>query len=158
MWQVEIVPLVRMLINDIDGTTYDACRLEEVIILSAHIAVTELDITGTYTVNLTDQTISPDPTEGTKDPGITNLIALKTAYFILKNEAKAAGRLGIKITDGPSNIDLTGKIQYLGKAADDMLWKYEKTRLEYMAGNSKAGEAIMTPFTNENVPVQDSFR
>lgn len=158
MWDVEIVSLVRMLIDDLDGASYDDCRMAELVLLSAHMTLVELDLNDTYTVDITNQTISPDPTESPKNPAVTNLIALKTAYFILKNEYKAASKLGIRIMDGPATVDLTGKLAGMQKSVEDIFGRYEKAKLDYRAGNCKSGESVMTPFTTEQVPIQDNFR
>jgi hypothetical protein len=157
-WQDEVIPIVRVLINDAVPTyTYADSRLESIILAAAYMVVIDLDLKSTYAVSMSDETLEPDPTEA-NDVSFINLMALKAAFLVLSNEAKLAGKKAIQISDGPSSVSLGNRYTSAVEAAKDMDGKYAKTKLEYLAGNSKAGQAIMTPFTNENVPVQDNMR
>ena len=155
MWSDTAIPVLRVLVNDIDGDTYDDSRLETILLASAYMIVNEIDVASTYSVDMSGETISPDPES---DVGFMNLLILRTAVLIKNNEAKAAQRLGITIVDGPSTISGKEKLAAIVADAKALAAKYEKTRLEYLAGNSKAGQAIMTPFTNESIPQQDNIR
>ena len=155
MWVDIAIPVLRVIINDIDADTYTDARLEQILLAGAYVIVNEIDIASSYTVDMSAETISPDPES---DVAIMNLLILKTAVIIKNNEAKAAQRLGVTITDGPSTISGKGKLDAIIADAKMLSDKYEKTKLEYLAGNCKAGQAIMTPFTNENVPQQDNIR
>lgn len=161
MWQDEVIPVLRVLINDaVSPYTYADSRLESVLIVAAAMLVMEIDVKSSYSVSVSDETITPDPAEtaATKDVAFCNMLALKAACFISDNEAKSAERFGVTITDGPSTISAKGRLDAIMARQKDMKAKYEKTKLEYLAGNSRAGEAVMTPFTNEAVPVQDNYR
>lgn len=157
MWTDVAVPILRVMINDMNETsyTYTDAKLEQVLLASAYMLVMEIDLASTYTVSMVSESISPDPES---DIGFINLLVLKSVVFIKNNEAKAAQSLGVTVTDGPSSISGKGKLEAIIADAKLATAKYDKVKLEYLAGNSKAGEAVMTPFTNENVPIQDNFR
>lgn len=158
-WQTEITPIVRILIDDYaEPYTYTDSRLEEIIVIAAQMLITSIDWDKTYTISIPDVSISPDPTANTKDNAFINLTSLKAACFILMSEAKTASRQGIKISDGPSSIDTTGRLQSALKTADTMCKNFDMAKLEYMAGNSRAGEAVLTPYTREDLPPGDNFK
>ena len=85
-WKTEITTLVRNLIGDtdLDNPTYTNERLNEAILTSAQLLQGELSFSQTYTTDVDQCTLSPDPTEGTKDNAFINLLALKTACIILR--------------------------------------------------------------------------
>lgn len=156
-WQDEMVPIVRALIDDVTSpVTYSDTRLEETIVISAQILNLNIAFNQTYTINVATTSISPDPTD-VRDDAFINLVSIRAACFIYDSEFKTASRLGIRVTDGPSSIDVSGRLTSaltLSKKFQDM---FEKAKIDYLAGNSIAGQAIMTPYTYENLDSQDNM-
>ena len=66
--QLELPIIVRTWINDLSDTpTYEDDRLQQVLVVSAQYVNREINFTNDYEVNLTNLTITPDPTTGTRD-------------------------------------------------------------------------------------------
>jgi hypothetical protein len=161
-WQNEIVRMVRFLINDIDATSYSDDRLEETVLVSAQLLISGVDFDNTYTVDVDTLTLSPDPTTlTTKDNNFINLLAIKTACIILGSEAKTLAAQSYRIKDGPSSIDISMAYQATKQLYTDLCDKLDKMILDYKAGNSVAGQAIITPYTqdgiNQGFPIRNFY-
>ena len=158
-WQGQISTMVRHLISDVDPSNYkySSRRLETTILVASHILSTETDLNQTYDINVETCTLNPDPTEkATKDNDFIALVSFKTACIILGGEVKAESGNAIAIKDGPSSIDLrnvTGTLMGLYK---DICAKYDQLLLDYKAGNSIAGKAILGPYSPGSDFVQRS--
>ena len=146
MWQAEMVVILRHLIDDVCVTTYTDPRLQETILVSAQLIQIEVDFDKTYTIDVDALILTPDPTDATKDNGFINLVVLKAACIILSGEAKAKASEAIKIVDGPTTIDTGQRHKALEERAKTMCQNYEHAKIQYMAGNSRAGQAVITPF------------
>lgn len=149
-WQGQMTTIVRHMINDVnsDSYTYTDKRLETCILVAAQLTVMNVDFENTYTINVETCTISPDPTDtDTKDEAFITLIALRTACMILGGEIRKESGNAISIKDGPSAIDLRGVTQTLATLYKDLCTKYDSLLMEYRAGNSIAGVAILGPYS-----------
>ena len=62
-WKNDVTKMVRVLINDLDETTYTDARIEEVAIVSAYSVYSSISFENTYTITLSTETIAPDPTD-----------------------------------------------------------------------------------------------
>ena len=148
-WQTEMVPLVRVLINDITTpVTYTDERLESLIVTSAQLVSMSVEFDYSYSMNIAAGTISPDPTINRDDPFI-NLVSLYSAWIISLGEAKAGAAMAIRVVDGPSTVDASQSSK--DKMALSQLMKkyYEHAKAQYIMGNSRAAQAILTPYTTE---------
>lgn len=152
-WQSEMVRILRHLIADISTTSpvYDNSRLEEVILVSAQLMQNELDFPQTYTVDVDERILSPDPTQNTKDASFINLVCLRGAVLVLGSEYKTSSTNSIRVSDGPSSIDMTDVTRNAKLLYDSALAALEKAKIDYRAGNSIAGEAVLTPYTFEGI-------
>ena len=163
-WESEMVTIVRHLIDDYvaDGdessATYKDNRLEETILVAAQLSQTEgINFSKTYTVDADACTLTPDPTDGTKDNAFINLVSLKAACIILSSEYRTSASQGIKIVDGPSTLDLTGKSTSLKDLSQRMCERYEDAKTEYNL-NGVLGQAVLTPYnTNSVAPYYGNF-
>lgn len=148
-WQNSIPIMVRYLINDTDPTnyTYSDSRVEKAILVSAQFVSLELDFVNSYTVDLVNETISPDPTDSeTKDSSFINLLALKTACIIIGSEIKTESANAISIKDGPSAIDLRGVSSTLAMLYKDLCDEYDSSvDLYKFTGNT--GQAVLGPYS-----------
>ena len=154
-WQNEMVRIVRHLINDLDSSNYTFTddRMEESILVSAQLLLKEVDFDNTYTIDTDALDMSPDPTTlATKDDAFINLACLKSACIILGSEVRTNALNAIDVKDGPSSIDMRGITSGLHVIYKDMCAKYEHYIMQWKAGNSIAGQAILSPYS----PASDS--
>jgi hypothetical protein len=149
-WQGQISTIVRHLINDVESSNYKYSphRLESAILVAAHLLTTETDLKQQYSINVEQCHLSPDPTEsGTKDDDFITLVSFKCACIILGGEVRSESGNAISIKDGPSAIDLRGVSGTLMSLYKDLCEKYDQMLLDYRAGNSIGGHAILGPYS-----------
>lgn len=148
-WQDVADTMLRALVNDLSSTTYDDNTLEQILVVAAFQVGIEMKFNFTYTADISNVGISPDPTApATTDISFINMMCLKAACILDRGGAVTAASQAIKVKDGASSIDLEGIFK--GKYA--LLQKgwcavYDDAKLEYMSGQSRlAGAAVLTPF------------
>ena len=149
-WQNEMVRIVRHLINDLDSSNYTFTddRLEESALVAAQLLLKEVDFDNTYTVDTDALDMSPAPTTlATKDDAFINLVCLKSACVILGSEVRTNSLNAIVVKDGPSSIDMRGIAAGLNNIYKDMCAKYDHYVMQWKAGNSIAGQAILSPYS-----------
>ena len=147
-WQTEIGIIVRSLIDDLDAVTYSDSRIETAILVSAQLLLLEVDFEQTYTVSVDGKSLSPDPTSSdAKDDAFINLVSLKTACFVLGSELKTYSLKSVRITDGPSSIDVSAIATNLKFLYENACGKYEQYKFNYQAGLSNVGKAILSPYS-----------
>jgi hypothetical protein len=148
-WRNHIPLIVRHLIDDLNSSAYKYSneRIETSILVSAQLLTIETDLGTTYNIDIANNLLSPDPTEGDKDNAFINLTALKSACMIIGSEIKTESANAISIKDGPSSIDLRGVASTLIVLYKDLCDKYSKLLLDYRAGGSIAGQAILGPYS-----------
>ena len=147
VWTDEVVPIIRVLINDYDSpVTYSDNRLIDTAIIAAQLLLLEISFSNTYTITISTCTISPDPI---LDDSFINMVSMKSACLILSGEAKTEASNSVKIIDGPSTIDLSGRSASIQMAAKKMQEMFDSAKLSYLAGNSVGAEAIVSPYTYE---------
>ena len=158
-WQNEMVRIVRHLINDLDSSNYTFTddRLEESALVAAQLLLKEVDFDNTYTVDTDALDMSPDPTTlATKDDAFINLVCLKSACVILGREVRTNSLNAIVVKDGPSSIDMRGIAAGLNNIYKDMCAKYDHYVMQWKAGNSIAGQAILSPYSPASANVSRS--
>jgi hypothetical protein len=121
--------------------------LETSILVSAQLISIETDFINVYSIDIANNNLSPDPTHEPIDNAFINLTALKSACIIVGSELKTEASNAISIKDGPSAIDLRGVASTLSMLYKDLTDKYNKLLLDYRAGNSIAGHAILSPYS-----------
>lgn len=155
-WQGEMTTIVRYLVNDVDPSSYTFSddRIETTILVSAQLVLTEVDFENTYTVDVEQCYLSPDPTDPTtglatanKDDGFINLVSLKTACIVLGSEMKTHSLTSIRVSDGPSSVDSTSVAKNLQFLYEHACKKYEEYKFNYLAGTNSAGKAILSPYS-----------
>ena len=148
-WQGQMSTIVRHLVDDLDSTKYKYTphRLETALLVAAQLMIMNVDFNNIYSIIVENCSLSPDPTDSTtKDDPFIALVCLRTACIILGSEIRSESGNAISIKDGPSAIDLRGVTQTLAILYKDLCEKYEHLLLEYRAGNSVAGQAILGPY------------
>jgi len=157
-WEIELVQIVRGLIGDTDSTSYDYTneRLKDLILIAAQLVLGDATFGNSYTVDVDEITLTPDPTVTTKDNGFINLSCLKTACIILSSEWRTASKNAISFKDGPSSIDAKGVAAEKQALAKEACENYTDALMQYRAGNAAAGEAIVGPHRYSDA--QSEFR
>ena len=154
-WQGEMTTIVRQLIYDVDPAnyTYSADRLETTILVAAQLVSTEIDFEKTYVIDVEQCTLSPDPTDPTqavadanKDDGFINLVSLKASCIIMGSEMKTQALNAVRVSDGPSSIDMTAVAGYIKYLYEHSCSQYEEYKFNYAAGNNAVGKAILSPY------------
>ena len=159
-WQNEMVRIVRYLINDLDcdSPTYSDSRLEETILIAGQLTLDEVNYEKDYTIDVDTLVLTPDPTASPKDNFFINIVSTKTACLILQGETKVATACGYVIKDGPSTIDMSNYVKGVMDLYKEMSNRYENIKLQYLAGNASAGQAVLGPYTVDFVrPIRGNF-
>jgi len=149
-WQGQISTMVRYLVNDVEPASYKYSpkRIETTILVSAQLVMLDTDFNNIYSINIEQCHLSPDPTdEDTKDDAFMTLVTLKSACVIIGSEVRTESGNAISIKDGPSAIDLRGVSSTLLALYKDLNDKYSQALMNYRAGNSIAGKAILGPYS-----------
>ena len=149
-WQTDITTIVRHLLNDLDASSpsFSDDRVQKTVLVAAQLIVSQVDLSQNYTIDISGTSLSPDPTaSATLDNDFITLLSLKTSCIILGSEVRSESGNAISIKDGPSSIDLRGVASTLVVLYKDLCSKYESALLDYSAGNSIAGQAILGPYS-----------
>ncbi len=148
-WQDEAIPTLRILISDLEGTTYSDSRLEQTLVVAAKLTAQEVSFDNTYTISVENLSISPDPVD-TEDDIFVNMMVLKAACLVDHSTFRTKASLeGLKAQLGPAAMQVGGNLAgfktllELGPCAtytqfkDDMIW-----------GNLDNVKAVMSPFSS----------
>lgn len=150
-WEDTMIPMVRHLINDASSTpTYSNTRLEQTIVVAAQLVNLDVVFDQTYTVNVVSVDITPDPTD-LPDNAFINLTVLKAACIILGSEARTYALSGVKVTDGPSTIDMTNVYKSIIGLYKKLCDDYDKAIMGYVLGDGRSGAAVTGPMVNEGI-------
>jgi hypothetical protein len=158
-WQGQMGTIVRYLIDDVDPKkyTYSPHRIETTILVAAQL--TQMDVTfgKMYSVNVENCTLTPDPTVDPEDYAFITLICLRSSCIIIGSQIRSESGNAISIKDGPSAIDLRGVTATLTVLYKDLCSKYEQSVMNYRAGSSIAGAAILGPYSpgSDNISRND---
>lgn len=148
-WDVDLVLMVRVLINDLDSTAKTDAELQRILVASCILVNEDIELANDYTCDISALTISPDPVVA-GDGAAQALFPLKAACIINQGDFKTAIGQGIKVRDGDSQIDTTAgfrgyrDILTLGPCAS-----YEALRKSIEASNVSARGAcgaVFSPF------------
>lgn len=147
-WQPEMTRILRHIIDDIDGDLYSDARLEELLLVSSQLMLTQVEFENTYTIDVERATLTPDPTElTTKDNDFINLVVVKAAVVILRSELKTHAAQAYRIVDGPSTIDVSQVFKSKSELYDKMKEDLDLAILQYQIGNGSGGQVILGPYT-----------
>ena len=149
-WEGQMSTMLRHIINDVDPAAYKFSnrRLETTLLVAAQLIGPTMDFVNSYDINVETCKLEPDPTDSdTKDFDFVSLVVLKAACIVLGSEVRSESTNAISIKDGPSAIDLRGVSNTLVILYKDLCEKYEQAVLDYQAGSSIAGKAILGPYS-----------
>jgi hypothetical protein len=154
-WQIEIPIIVRTLINDLDANPiYSDSRIQQLSVVAAQYAQNDLNLSKTYTIDIVNQTITPDPSAPeTRDTDFIGFIALKSACMLDQSTFRTKAVMeGIKTALGAANLSVAGNLAGYKMILDQdqgPCQLYQTLSYEYNIGNGIIS-AILSPFVGNN--------
>ena len=145
-WKTDLVLMIRSIIGDLDKSKFTDERLRQILVIGAYNVVGDADFSNTYTVNVAEVSISPDPI-GQADVDFNVLTVYKSACILIGSELKTESANAISIKDGPSAIDLRGVANSLHVLYKDLCQKYDELLKTYQYNNTLVGQAILGPYS-----------
>jgi len=148
MWDVDMVQMLRYLIGDVESPqSYTDDRLKIQVLVGAKFVVPAFNFSQIFRVNLTTQTLSPDPTiDPTTDDWFTNLTVYKAAIILLQNELRTSSFQSVSFKEFNTSVDLRDVAKNKKVLLDALTAEFEHAELEYRMGVRISGAAILTPF------------
>lgn len=149
-WQEELIPMVRTLVNDLDEPyNFSDYRIQQVVVVAGKYVQFDVNLDHIYNINVSSQTITPDPTADNDDIFIS-LVCLKAACIIDQGTLRTKAALeGIKAVLGPANLTIGGGgggsywKDIIDKGACGM---YDELTSHWDVKNASAIRAVLSPF------------
>ena len=137
-----ILAIINSLILDL---TYTTDQLKRFISIASVMVQRDVDFIDKYTIDILNNTLTPDPT----DNNFCLFVATQASILIVKAELKTSATNSLKVTDGPSTIDLSSQQKSLSEYLKNLQDDYEKAKLEYLLSGDTTygGYAVLTPTT-----------
>ena len=145
-WKIDLVLMLRSIIGDLDKAKFTDERIKQILVVGAYNVLNDADFSETYTVNVAEISISPDPISES-DTDFSTLTVYKSACILLGSEVKTEAANAISIKDGPSAIDLRGVTANLSNLYNDLCAKYDALLKTYQYNNTLVGQAILGPYS-----------
>lgn len=146
--------ILRNLIDDTTSLSFSDARLQELLFVSAYFVNLEINWSTDYTIDMSGETISPEP----DDPVFVMLSALKAACILANGELRTKAAIsGIRIKDGMGEIETRGVFEGWKSLADTACKAYSDAKFEFELGNYQAVKAILSPFSGPNVQYGQGF-
>ena len=145
-WNIDLVVMFRSFIGDLDSAKFTDERLKQILVVGAYNVVNDAEFSNTYTVDVAQVSISPDPISE-NDTDFAALTVYKSACILLGSEVKTEAGNAISIKDGPSAIDLRGVTQNLNLIYKDFCAKYDELLKAYQYNNTLVGQAVLGPYS-----------
>jgi len=142
-WDADGTIIFRAMVDDLDSSKYTDAQIKTYLVSGAFLVNQDIDFPVTYTINVSAETITPEP-----DEIFLNFILLKTACITDTGAAVKAASQGIAIRDGSSSIDLKQR----SKGAIDLLkhgWCkiYNDDKQQYNFNKTASiGKAVLSTF------------
>lgn len=151
-WDTSAVQTVRYMIGDVDTPQkYTDARLKTACVIAANLINNDISLYNTYTISVSGESISPDPTSDPTDLRFIDMIATRASILILQGELKILANNSVKIVDGPSSIDVTGLFANTQKLLSDLSQNYSMMKNMYSMNGDNYGKTVMTPTINTSV-------
>lgn len=151
-WQTEMTAMVRTLINDsIEPYQFSDDRIQQTILVASKYVQFDVVLEHSYTINITNQTLTPDPTEDGDEIFII-LASLKAACLVDQGtlRSKAASE-GIRAALGPASLSVSGVA-----TGWEMILKHGPCKLyddlveHWDVANASAIAAVLGPFSGNH--------
>lgn len=145
-WIQTAIPILRNLIDDLDGQ-YSDSRLSSSLISNAYLMCNEIKFGIPYRVDVVLEEVAPDPVN---DKSFISLVCLKTAASIAYAEYKIASKKSVSITDGPARVDLTNLASQAKDRHDAIALEYHQAMIRYQV-NKGDGRFVTGPINRFNL-------
>lgn len=158
-WHTEMIPILRVLIDDTDpdDKEYTDQRLKDLLVVAGRYVVQEIDFTTTYDVDIVPPNISPDPTGQTDGDVFTNFVTIKAACII--DRAPMRKRIlmsGIEARCGPAIMKTLNHAKGFKELLElGYCGVYEEMKEQWTFGNANFCRAVISPFVNETFDPSD---
>lgn len=153
----DLSPMVKSLryyIGDVSSpNTYTDAVLTDFILIGAQQTIAELTVLpSSFTIDMTNSTIDPNPASDSANQGLSNLFILRAAAVISVSEArKDVAKYGIRIKDDLTSYDGTAALKGKQDAVKMFMENYEKSKWDWERGNKYAGRAILGPYESADL-------
>lgn len=148
-WQDEMVITTRVLVNDLN-TPYEFSddRIEQILVVAGKYVQFDVVLDHSYTINITDGTLAPDPTEDSDEIFII-LTSLKAACLVDQGTLRTKAAMeGVRASLGPASLWVTGS-----SSGWEMILKHGPCKLyddlieHWDVANASAIAAVLGPFS-----------
>jgi len=149
-WDAEMTLMVRVLINDLDtvSPTYSDARIQQVITVAATYVQQEANLTNSYTVDVSANTIVPDPTTPDRDDVFVGLTCLKSACILDQSTFRTKAAIdGVRTSLGSASISVGSNLSGFKTILDQgPCAMYTALLNDWNIGNASSVHAILSPF------------
>jgi hypothetical protein len=147
-WHNELITITRTLINDLDEPyDYSDSRIEQILVVAAKYLQFDINLDYDYTIDVTNVTINPDPTEQ-NDSTFISMVCLKAACIIDQGTFRTKSALeGIRTALGPASVSIGGSLAGWQAIIDHgACGLYEELTSHWDVKNATAIRAVLSPF------------
>jgi len=147
-WHNELITITRTLINDLDEPyDYSDSRVQQILVVAAKYLQFDINLDYDYTIDVTNATISPDPSEK-NDATFISMVCLKAACIIDQGTFRTKSALeGIRTALGPASIGIGGSLAGWQAIIDHgACGLYEELTSHWDVKNATAIRAVLSPF------------
>jgi hypothetical protein len=147
-WHNELITITRTLINDLDEPyDYSDSRIEQILVVAAKYLQFDINLDYEYTIDVTNVTINPDPTEQ-NDSTFISMVCLKAACIIDQGTFRTKSALeGIRTALGPASVSIGGSLAGWQAIIDHgACGLYEELTSHWDVKNATAIRAVLSPF------------
>jgi hypothetical protein len=149
MWDVEMVLILRHMIDDLDQPPkYTDEKLQQLVLVAAQFVQTENIFETYYTINIENFSLKPDPTKvDTRDNAFINLTLLKSACLLSSAPLiKSSGKF-LRVKEGQHEFDSRGNFEGDKFASQTFCQSYKDAKWDYStSGNGSLGDIIIGPY------------
>lgn len=148
-WQTELTLMVRTLINDIgDVPEFSDSRIEKCLIIAAKYVQFDVVLDHSYSVDVENSTITPDPTID-DDEIFIMLTALKAACIVDQGSLRSKAAIeGVRAALGPASLSVGGSAAAWEKILNHGPCKLYSDLVEHWdVANASAVAAVIGPFS-----------
>jgi len=151
-WKIEVPIIVRTLVNDMSSTpTYSDERLLQIISVAAKYVQFDVVLDNTYTINVVNPEITPDPTAN-DDSIFISLVSLKSACLVDQSVLRTKAAMeGIRAALGPAQLSVGGSLAGLKMIIEEgPCAAYDELTSHWDVREATAIRAILSPFVGNH--------
>jgi hypothetical protein len=154
-WQNEMTIITRTLINDLnDPYEFSDDRIKQLLTVSAKYVQFDVNLEHSYTIDVVNNIISPDPTDD-NDSIFISLTCLKAACLVDQSTLRTKAAIeGIRASLGPASLSVAGSLVGIKLLLDTgPCATYEELTSHWDVKEDTAIRAVLSPFVgNKFVP------